>query len=194
MTEVGQWRTDPSGRHQYRWWDGDGWTDRVSDRGVRSVDPTVEPAPANTRPTVRRKARLDLNPGGVVAILGGGAAIAGTFLEMAKIQLGPLSATATYWDSDHGKLVAGIAAGVVIVAILGLLRPAPNGLVVALTFAGAATVAGIALYDRIDLDNPDGPLSAIRTPAVITSGPGLYVCIAGGVIAAIGALFAASRR
>lgn len=135
----------------------------------------------------------DLNPGGVVAILGAGAAIAGTFLEMATIELGPLSATATYWDSDDGKLVAGIAAGVVLVAILGLLRPSPSGLVVALTFAGAATVAGIALYDRIELDNADGPLNAIGGP-VITAGPGLYVCIAGGVVAAIGVLFAASRR
>ena len=117
MTDVGQWRTDPSGRHQYRWWDGDGWTDRVSDRGVRSVDPTLEPGSTKTRKTVRRKVRFDLNPGGIVAILGGGAAVAGTFLEMAKIELGPLSKTPTYWDFDDGKIVAGIAAGVVLVAI-----------------------------------------------------------------------------
>ena len=43
------------------------------------------------------------------------------------------------------------------------------------------------------LDDPDGPLSAVAA-SVITAGPGLYVCIAGGVVAAIGALFAASRR
>ena len=86
-----------------------------------------------------------------------------------------------------------IAAGVVLVAILGLGRPAPNGLVVALTFAGAATVAGIALYDRIKLEDPDGPLSAVAA-SVVTAGPGLYVCIAGGVVAAIGALFAPLRR
>ena len=64
---------------------------------------------------------------------------------------------------------------------------------VALTFAGAATVAGISLYDRIKLDDPDGPLSAVAG-SVITAGAGLYVCIAGGVVAAIGALFAASRQ
>jgi hypothetical protein len=27
----GQWAPDPTGRHQLRWWDGQGWTDRVSD-------------------------------------------------------------------------------------------------------------------------------------------------------------------
>lgn len=34
----GQWRPDPSGRHQYRWHDGNLWTKRVADNGVESVD------------------------------------------------------------------------------------------------------------------------------------------------------------
>ena len=34
------WHPDPSGRHQHRYWDGSRWTERVSDDGVQSVDPT----------------------------------------------------------------------------------------------------------------------------------------------------------
>jgi hypothetical protein len=32
------WRTDPTGRHEQRYWDGAGWTDNVSDRGTASRD------------------------------------------------------------------------------------------------------------------------------------------------------------
>jgi hypothetical protein len=33
-----QWYPDPSGRHQYRYWDGTVWTTRVADEGVESND------------------------------------------------------------------------------------------------------------------------------------------------------------
>jgi Protein of unknown function (DUF2510) len=33
------WERDPSGRHEYRYWDGAAWTDDVADQGVTSVDP-----------------------------------------------------------------------------------------------------------------------------------------------------------
>ena len=36
-----QWYPEPSGRHELRYWDGVGWSDRVSDRGATSVDPAV---------------------------------------------------------------------------------------------------------------------------------------------------------
>ena len=36
---VSSWEPDPTGRHQYRWWDGEEWTDQVADDGVQSVDP-----------------------------------------------------------------------------------------------------------------------------------------------------------
>ena len=40
------WQPDPSGRHQYRWWDGAGWTDSVADNGQASTDALTGPAPA----------------------------------------------------------------------------------------------------------------------------------------------------
>ena len=37
------WQPDPTGRHQYRWWDGKGWTDIVADNGEEYVDPHGAP-------------------------------------------------------------------------------------------------------------------------------------------------------
>jgi hypothetical protein len=45
------WRPDPTGRHDYRWWDGEEWTDDVSDDGLPSIDTGAVPsAPVGRRP------------------------------------------------------------------------------------------------------------------------------------------------
>jgi uncharacterized protein (AIM24 family) len=36
---VGSWQSDPEGRYEYRWWDGQRWTDQVSHRGQVSRAP-----------------------------------------------------------------------------------------------------------------------------------------------------------
>jgi uncharacterized RDD family membrane protein YckC len=41
---AGEWHPDPTGRHQYRYWDGARWTDHVADGGVSGFDPLVAPA------------------------------------------------------------------------------------------------------------------------------------------------------
>lgn len=33
------WESDPTTRHEYRWWDGEKWTEYVADDGVQSLDP-----------------------------------------------------------------------------------------------------------------------------------------------------------
>ena len=38
------WLTDPSGRHEQRYWSGSEWTEHVTDRGV----PGTDPPPRNT--------------------------------------------------------------------------------------------------------------------------------------------------
>lgn len=38
-TSGGGWQPDPTGRHQYRWWDGVAWSDVVADQGVEYHDP-----------------------------------------------------------------------------------------------------------------------------------------------------------
>jgi hypothetical protein len=56
----GEWRPDPAGRHEYRYWDGSKWTDQVSDRGQVTAEPydgtvAAPPAPAATQTIVVRK-------------------------------------------------------------------------------------------------------------------------------------------
>ena len=53
---VSSWEPDPTGRHQYRWWGGEEWTDQVADDGVQSVDPVSAAEaglPLETPPPVR---------------------------------------------------------------------------------------------------------------------------------------------
>ena len=40
----GRWNVDPSGKHQYRYWDGAEWTDHVAQNGTFSTDPFSPPA------------------------------------------------------------------------------------------------------------------------------------------------------
>ncbi|MGZ8706049.1 MAG: DUF2510 domain-containing protein [Gaiellaceae bacterium] len=42
----GEWRPDPSGRHEYRYWDGATWSDSVADHGEPSIDPMAPAAAA----------------------------------------------------------------------------------------------------------------------------------------------------
>jgi hypothetical protein len=40
------WQTDPTGRHDHRYWDGSQWTEHVSDAGVATTDPYEAGSPA----------------------------------------------------------------------------------------------------------------------------------------------------
>ncbi|MEX0835750.1 MAG: DUF4190 domain-containing protein [Nitriliruptor sp.] len=44
MSSPAAWHPDPSGNHEYRYWDGQRWTDHVADGGVAGTDP-LPPAP-----------------------------------------------------------------------------------------------------------------------------------------------------
>jgi uncharacterized protein YxjI len=53
------WYPDPTGRHEHRYWDGNAWTDHVSDRGVTGSDPVQGGAPAQQQPQQTRLDRVD---------------------------------------------------------------------------------------------------------------------------------------
>ena len=40
-TSPAAWHSDPYGRHQSRYWDGQKWTENVANAGVASTDPPV---------------------------------------------------------------------------------------------------------------------------------------------------------
>lgn len=39
MTNPAAWHPDPTGAHEYRWWDGTRWTEHVADAGQASIAP-----------------------------------------------------------------------------------------------------------------------------------------------------------
>lgn len=41
MSIPAAWHPDPTGRHEYRYWDGQQWTDHVADQGQASIDPVT---------------------------------------------------------------------------------------------------------------------------------------------------------
>ena len=41
VTRPAAWLSDPTGRHQYRYWNGTAWTDQVADNQVTSTDPPL---------------------------------------------------------------------------------------------------------------------------------------------------------
>ena len=45
------WMTDPFGRHDLRFWDGQRWTEHVSDGGIAAVDAPVPPPPPSNAPS-----------------------------------------------------------------------------------------------------------------------------------------------
>lgn len=54
------WHPDPTGRHEYRYWDGTQWTDHVSDQGQTGSDPVSGPPPSSAEtPGSARMDRVD---------------------------------------------------------------------------------------------------------------------------------------
>ncbi|HKY67049.1 MAG TPA: DUF2510 domain-containing protein [Acidimicrobiales bacterium] len=49
-TPAPGWLPDPTGRHEYRYWDGASWTSDVSDAGTTAIDALTAPLPAPGAP------------------------------------------------------------------------------------------------------------------------------------------------
>lgn len=65
MSDAG-WNSDPTRRHELRYWDGERWTDHVSDHGVQSSDP-VDAPPREAAPSDRVAERPRIPQAAVVA-------------------------------------------------------------------------------------------------------------------------------
>jgi hypothetical protein len=68
----GEWRADPTGRHEHRYWDGERWTDQVSDAGAPSTDPYDMPTP---EPPSSKKSKVPWIVGVVVLLCCSGAVV-----------------------------------------------------------------------------------------------------------------------
>jgi hypothetical protein len=165
----------------------------------RQVGGAAVPAPvAPIRPPV--------SVGGIIAAVGGVVAVVGSLLEMVKVGLGPSQLTATtlstsYFDTDNGKIVAALGAVALVLALATLVRPVANIIPSIVVAACGLAAFGLALSDRIDLNNAGDDYrhqffreNGLRGLVQVTIGPALYVAMAGGIIVTIGAVLASRDR
>jgi hypothetical protein len=63
VAQPAEWYSDPSGRYQYRYWDGSQWTNQVSSGGPSAVDPNpLDVTVINTPPAPGSQAALAQQP------------------------------------------------------------------------------------------------------------------------------------
>lgn len=187
----------------------------VADAPVTAVAAPPPPLPESTRgrpasavapvTTGRADTPSTFSVGGLMVAIGAAIAIGGTFLDTYKVTVGiqsleSVNFTSTYFDADRGKVVAGSGAAVLLLALIGLLRVGDHVVPAIVAGLGGAVILGLAIYDRIDLDNfLDDKRQQIQAQASrslfhVSFGPALYVCMGGGVIIMIGAVMAARRN
>jgi hypothetical protein len=137
--------------------------------------------------------------GSIVAMVGGVAAVIGSLLDMVKVAVGSihLDVSTSYVDTDNGKIVVALGAVVLILSAVLFLRPHASVVVpMGIAAAGLATLA-LAFSDRLDLRNLGDDYRAdnhIAGVVHVTIGPALYVVMAGGLIATVGAVLASRDR
>ena len=145
--ENGEWRRDPTGRNSFRLWDGNAWTDSVSNHGVRAIDPmtpvdrTAQPTNAGSHPAAIPLPQAAGSPqsggsgkfgfdhhgpsssaaktfGGVLVLVGAVLAAVGTLMPIYdRVPSGE-----TYLDTSNGLWTALIAVAMAFVGLLGILR------------------------------------------------------------------------
>jgi hypothetical protein len=150
--------------------------------------------------------RAPISIGGIIAAVGGLVAAGGTLLEMVKVGLGPnnlttTTLTTTYFDTDNGKVVAVLGAVALVLALATLVRPIASIIPSIVVAACGLAAFGLALSDRFDLSNAGDDYrreffrsNQLRGLVQVTIGPALYVAMAGGLIATIGAVLASRDR
>ncbi len=119
MTEqhVADWYPDPMGRHEYRWYDGTQWTERVASHGRESHDPltdakqvVVPKAPEKLQQQVVRhqqNAERRGAPGGPPTHMGGGHLLDEPILVVnQKVKLIEVNTEFALYDQSGGQIGA----------------------------------------------------------------------------------------
>ncbi len=191
---AGEWRSDPAGRHQYRWWDGTTWTGHVSDNGETSVDPpsasaTVpDPAPA----VAEDPTRSGVPAGQLVGWIGIIAAAVAVFLQWGSEDFFDKSRTGVavpfqfLWDTtpaSFDSFAVGWPVLAAVAATAGGFATRRRGLAV----VGSAAVCVLALLyvNGVRAVRADD-LYDIEGSILDNTGAGPWLCLAGGVAALVG--------
>jgi hypothetical protein len=212
LTPEGDWRVDPTGRHQYRYWDGE-WTERVSDFGVRSEDPYTGSVIADTGlpPQYAYRARLETNDrsdrvrldgerrrgptSSPIKTIGGLAVVVGALLTGIGT-LVPVLDHSSYDNTNyidlpgnyggHGLWVGFMAVLIALVAMFGILRSQSTRLPAVVTLLISVPLVALAYSDWHDIDDA---YSKFGAPG-LGLWSGLSLCLIGSVLVVAGSVLA----
>jgi hypothetical protein len=194
MTQPG-WLSDPTGRFEYRYWDGSSWTAHVSRAGQTTSDPLAPPPPdqstgawPSSLPPIGAMPQPTTKPWtthvAILVIAGAIALAVGSFLPWVKASAGPFTAT-TNGTSGDGVLTL-ILAGL-IVLLFAVVKPRRFAAIV--TTVLAVIVALITLYDTgnissraHDLANGTSGVSASVGVGLILAAAAAFAILIGGII------------
>lgn len=149
------WRPDPSGRHDFRWYNGRSFTADVADDGARGFDPDLTPNRAAERGGGRAAALTSLTLAGgavtiswmpLVVVLGVAAALSAIVLGIvatARLPPGP--------SSGRRIALAGIACAVVALGLSGIGMSSSRDLLDQLQSAGEPG-EHVVRIDRCEVD------------------------------------------
>ena len=168
MTAEAGWKDDPENSGQWRYWDGEQWTDH---RSPKQSSPEVSaPTPAST----------EKSSNAAWWLIGGAAAgVFGAFLPW--VSAGPFSVSGIDGDGQITAILSIITGIIGIVALRSSdQRTSGPGKVFAILLS--AVVALVGFYD---LGEIGGELD--DSIIEVTPGFGLFVTIAGGIIGVVGA-------
>jgi hypothetical protein len=208
------WYRDPSGRHDHRWWDGTSWTPYVLTLGLRAVDygdpdesgaagaeragpgRIAEPTSSAAPPDADADAPEPEVPAAVapsrpvaawiVVFVGAALLVVGALLPWGKAT----SKTASFSSDgiDGNGAITLIAAVVLVLVVLVVQRPTTAAWLV---IATAAVAGAIGVRDAVDLSDKAARLVDHGPPGVTANvGIGVWVTIAGTVIALVGGIMA----
>ncbi len=207
MATEAQWRPDPWGAHELRYWDGTDWTEHVSDAGVQStaplstvpvVSPPAATPPAATAPaatpaagwatpaTPQKKPAATVAPAIGWIVLGGAVLAAlGSFLPWAEASGFGQTETASGFDGD-GVIT------IVMAVIVGVLAfPLATGTMTrGRTYAALAVSVLIAVICVIDIVDVSRVADDFGGAIEVSVSYGLWMTLVGGLVATGGSIAA----
>jgi hypothetical protein len=190
------WYQDPSKRHEHRWWNGSEWTPHVITLGLRSIDYGGDPEPTTAAAVEETPEAVDGADAEVearawrwprsvwcTALLGGVLLAVGAVLPWAEASSKGASFSSAGINGNGG---ATLAAALVIVLLCPVLRPPKLAAGVAIGVSLLAVV--VAVHDALDISHKADQLMQRLPTASAGVGIGVWVTLAGAVVALAGAV------
>jgi hypothetical protein len=130
--EGARWEPDPTGRHEYRYWDGERWTEHIANSGVQSVDDASLAAQIDAAPPPHAATTRHTNGLAVASLIlsivqpGIGSVLAIIFGHIARRQIRQSNGTQKGNGLALAGLIIGYGLGIAILVALVLLSAAAS--------------------------------------------------------------------